>query len=97
MLHALLLIALLVSFVNLGASKMKVPVTVSTSTITQDISYWKDIVAERPTYRDGYLVLSQLERLQGNMAASRRYASIANSISDSTINTKILGVSTKTE
>jgi len=86
---------LFISFANVFVSNRE-SVTIYKSSLEQDYKYWSRLVNIEPTYRDGYVILAQIERQRGNTASADRYAAIARAIEDGSVYGKnVLG--TKTE
>ena len=61
-----------VAAINLFVFVSRKPDVVSIATTTDEHAFWQKIIEENPTYRDGYLVLYELEKQNGDNREQER-------------------------
>ncbi len=80
------ILLLFITFLNLSIKNEKVVVLgVKTSPI-EELSYWQELVAKNPTYRDGYIQIARIEIEMGDVEASSVALQTAKAIDPNSLN-----------
>lgn len=97
--NTIILLMLITSAFNVYKFTNIKPETVTIDTTSKVKSFWEQIVRENPTYRDGYLVLSQIKGKEGSYNESAilysRASVIDPFVDDKDLQGVVLGVKTE--
>lgn len=74
------IVLLTLSSHNLSRYTTSPKVLSATRNIEQELTFWKTIVTETPSYRDGWLELARLEMELGDKSEARKYLNQAKTI-----------------
>ena len=78
-----ILLVLLLTVVNITkifANKKVLGVTVDTSSVIAQKEYYLKLIKDNPTYVDGYIELSNIEKFLGNTESANQYLKLAQNL-----------------